>query len=337
MSNVETKFLIVGPAWVGDMVMAQSMFKLIKEQNPEAVIDVVAPAWTEPLLARMPEINQAIPLALGHGQLGLRQRWRVGVQLRDRHYDRAIVLPRSLKSAIIPFAARARRRTGFLGEMRWGLLNDIRPLDKQALPRTVDRFNFLAREHNTSTHTPQPQLQALNDGLVLLQRMSTSVPEVPVLGICPGAEYGPAKRWPVRYFAEVANAQLDAGKQVWLFGSEKDANITHEIQRLSNNRCLDLGGVTKLAEAIDLMAMTSAMVTNDSGLMHVAAAVGRPVVAIYGSSDPGFTPPLSDKARVIRLGLECSPCFKRECPLGHLRCLKDIKPDMVLAALREFD
>lgn len=317
------------------MVMAQSMFKLIMQQTPAAVIDVVAPAWTEPLLQRMPEVHEAIPVALGHGQLGLSQRWRLGKSLRDRHYDHAIVLPRSLKSAIVPFAAKARQRTGYLGELRWGLLNDIRPLDKTRLPRTVDRFNFLALQGSTAlpSQAPQPRLQSGTTAADVLRRLSLQQPDGPVLGLCPGAEYGPAKRWPARYFAELARDRLEQGWQVWLFGSEKDKSITGEIQQLCNNRCLDLGGVTKLAEAIDMMSLTQAVVTNDSGLMHVAAALDKPVVAIYGSSDPGFTPPLSDRASIVRLGLECSPCFKRECPLGHLKCLNDIKPGQVLTAL----
>lgn len=335
VSDQAKKYLIVGPAWVGDMVMAQSMFKLIVQQTPTAVIDVVAPAWTEPLLQRMPEVHEAIPVALGHGQLGLSLRWRLGKSLRHRHYDHAIVLPRSLKSAIVPFAAKARQRTGYLGELRWGLLNDIRPLDKTRLPRTVDRFNFLALQGSTalSSQVPQPRLQSGTTAADVLRRLSLQLPDGPVLGLCPGAEYGPAKRWPARYFAELARDRLEKGWQVWLFGSDKDKVITGEIQQLCNNRCLDLAGVTKLAEAIDMMSLTRAVVTNDSGLMHVAAALDKAVVAIYGSSDPGFTPPLSDKANIVRLGLECSPCFKRECPLGHLKCLNDIKPEQVLTAL----
>jgi heptosyltransferase-2 len=335
VSDQAKKYLIVGPAWVGDMVMAQSMFKLIMQQTPAAVIDVVAPAWTEPLLQRMPEVHEAIPVALGHGQLGLSQRWRLGKSLRDRHYDHAIVLPRSLKSAIVPFAAKARQRTGYLGELRWGLLNNIRPLDKTRLPRTVDRFNFLALQGSTAlpSQAPQPYLQSGATAADVFRRLSLQQPDGPVLGLCPGAEYGPAKRWPARYFAELARDRLEKGWQVWLFGSEKDKAITGEIQQLCNNRCLDLAGVTKLAEAIDMMSLTQAVVTNDSGLMHVAAALDKPVVAIYGSSDPGFTPPLSDRASIVRLGLECSPCFKRECPLGHLKCLNDIKPEQVLTAL----
>lgn len=328
------KILVVGPAWVGDMMMAQSLFKLLKLRHPDADIDVVAPAWTEPLLARMPEVHEAILLQVGHGQLRLGLRIGLGWRLRERRYDWAIVLPRSYKSAIVPFLARARRRTGFLGEWRWGLLNDIRELDREALPRNVDRFHVLGLEPGEPlpAETPLPRLEAKSADAALAN-LGLQRPEGPALGMCPGAEYGPTKRWPAEYFTEVANSRLDAGWQVWLFGSEKDAPITRQINALTGDRCLDLGGRTRLAEVIDLMALMTQVVTNDSGLMHVAAAVDRPLVAVYGSTATGFTPPLHPKAKIVSLNMPCCPCNKRECPFGHLKCLRDIQPEQVLAAM----
>lgn len=338
MTEPVERILVVGPAWVGDMVMAQSLFKLLKCRQPDARIDVVAPSWTLPLPERMPEVEDSILMPLGHGELGFRQRWHLGHALRNRRYDRAIVLPRTFKSAIVPFAAKAKRRTGYLGEMRWGLLNDVRRLDKSILRRNVDRFNELALDPGEKDlpSPPKPLLEASTENAaVALNRLGHSMPIAPVLGICPGAEYGRSKRWPVEQFAEVANVKLDNGWQVWLFGSEKDAAITHAVQVMTRDRCLDLAGRTRLGEAIDLMALTTAVVSNDSGLMHIATGLGRDVVSIYGSSDPGFTPPLSDTAKVLRTGIECSPCFKRECPYGHYRCLTELKADRVLAALDE--
>ncbi len=317
------------------MVLAQSLFKVLKQRHPTSRIDVLAPAWTLPLLARMPEVNAGIALPFGHGEAALGARWRLGRQLRARAYDRAIVLPNSLKSALVPFAAHARVRTGFVGELRYGLLNDIRRLDKRALPRTVDRFVALALPAGEALPAiPNPQLRADRDHAArALARLGRTLPTAPVLGLCPGAEYGPAKRWPAEYYACVARAKLDQGWEVWLFGSEKDAPVTRAIQEHTRGRCLDLAGRTALAEAIDLLALCTAVVTNDSGLMHVAAALDRPVVALYGSSDPHHTPPMSAHATVLYRGLSCSPCFARECPLGHLNCLRDIKPEQVLAAL----
>jgi heptosyltransferase-2 len=155
--------------------------------------------------------------------------------------------------------------------------------------------------------------------------------EAPVLVLCPGAEYGPAKRWPDAHFAAVARHYRAQGWQVWLLGSAKDAPVTASIAAQAPGT-VDLAGRTDLGAACDLIAAADLVVSNDSGLMHVAAAFGRPLVAVYGSSDPGFTPPLSDRARVLTLGLSCSPCFERECPLGHLKCLKDLAPAQVLAA-----
>lgn len=318
------------------MVLAQSLFKTIKARQQDVLIDVAAPGWTLPLLERMPEVHQAIALPFRHGDLALGARLRCGKQLRPRHYDQAILLTNSLKSAVLPFAAGIPRRTGFRGEMRYGLLNDIRPLDKVRLPRTVDRFVALGLEEDDQlpSDIPLPGLSAdrAHAGQTL-HRLGWPMPGTPILGLCPGAEYGEAKRWPAEYYAEVANAALEKGWQVWLFGSAKDMPVTGTINRLTDNRCLDLGGKTALGEAIDLMSLTTAVVSNDSGLMHVAAALGKKVIAVYGSSDPGHTPPMSPDAVVLYLDLECSPCFERECPLGHLKCLKEIRPAGVLAGL----
>lgn len=331
------KILVMGPSWVGDMVLAQSLFKSLKHNHPDCHIDVAAPGWTLPLLERMPEVNGTIPLSFQHGQLALWQRIRVGRSLKARRYDQAILLTNSLKSAILPFAAGIPLRTGFLGEMRYGLLNDIRALDKTKLVRTVDRFVALGQPADTALPMPIPQPALLADRARALQTLDTlnlPHPQGRVLGLCPGAEYGEAKRWPAEYYAEVANAALLQGWQVWLFGSEKDIPVTDAINQLTSGRCLDFGGKTKLGQAIDLMSLCDSVVSNDSGLMHVAAALNIPLVAIYGSSDPHHTPPMSAKATVGYLGLECSPCFQRECPLGHLNCLKLIKPHTISAKLQ---
>ncbi len=153
---------------------------------------------------------------------------------------------------------------------------------------------------------------------------------IKILALCPGAEYGSAKRWPAEYYAEVARNKIDQGWQVWLFGSDKDKADAEQINRATSGLCTDFTGRTSLAEAVDLMSLVNAVVTNDSGLMHVAAALDKKIIAIYGSSDPGFTPPLNDKAHIVSLDLDCAPCFKRECPLGHTHCLVGITPDRVL-------
>lgn len=327
--------LVVGPAWVGDMVMAQSLFISLRQRHPSPEIDVIAPGWSLPLLERMPEVRRAIPLPVAHGELALGKRWRLGRSLRREGYQQAIVLPRSAKAALPVLAAGVPRRTGYKGEHRYGLLNDIRPLDRQKLYRTVDRFVALGQDADAPLppSVPEPHLAISATGRAAAREaLGLAGDDAPVLALCPGAEYGPAKRWPAAYFAQVAQDRLAAGWQVWLFGADKDRPTTGEIAEGAPG-CTDLAGRTSLAQAIDLLASADVVVSNDSGLMHVAAATGRPVVALYGSSDPGYTPPLSHRARILHLGLDCSPCFQRECPLGHLNCLRQMHPDRVLAAV----
>ncbi len=332
------KILIVGPAWIGDMVMAQSLFRLLKQRDPHVTIDVLAPAWTFSILRCMPEINEAIPMPLKHGELGLRSRYRLGKELRAKGYDQAIVLPNSFKSALIPWFARIPRRTGWLGEFRHIVLNDSRRLDKQRYPLMIEQFMALGLDPVTSGSDPKlpkpylyPQFKvdkAAQDAA--LAKLKPVWRGKPVLGLSPGAAYGPAKRWPEDYFAKVAQQMLDQGWDVWLFGAESDQPLINRIMELTDNRCDSLAGRTELDETIALLSLVSGVVTNDSGLMHMAAALNKPVVSLYGSTSPDFTPPLSQNATILKLDLECQPCFKRVCPLGHFRCMRDLTPDRVL-------
>jgi len=330
--------LIVAPSWVGDMVMAQSLFKVLKAQNAERAIDVLAPGWTLALLERMPEVRDAIEMPLGHGRLQLMTRRRLGISLRAAGYEQAILLPNSFKSALIPYWARIPRRTGYVGELRQWLLTDSRKLDRQRLTQTVQHFVALGLPEGAALTdpVPEPALETSNEnGRAALQRLGLETGQRPVLALCPGAEFGPAKKWPEAWYAEVAKTWLEQGWQVWLFGSANDALVCERINTLAGGGCDILAGQTRLEDAIDLLAMANFVITNDSGLMHVAAALQRPMVAIYGSSDPGFTPPLAETAQIERLGLDCSPCFKRECPLGHLNCLNKLLPERIITAMEE--
>jgi len=331
-----TKLLIVAPAWVGDMVMAQTLFRFLVNNCPDVELDVIAPDATRPLLERMPEVRRAIALPLKHGELGLKQRYALGRSLREERYEKAIVLTNTFKSALIPFWAKIPVRTGWQGEMRFGILNDRRHLDKKALPLMIQRFIALGLSPNEAIpdRLPKPALKVSPYSVVqVLEKHNIQRTENPLLILCPGAEFGPAKRWPPAYYAELAEAKLAAGWDVWLMGSKGDQAATTEIQTLTENRCLDLAGKTSLLEAVDLLSLADAVVTNDSGLMHVAAALDKPLVVIYGSTDPRFTPPLTHRAQILSLNLPCSPCFKRECPLEHLNCLNDMSASRVLSAL----
>ncbi len=334
------KTLIVGPSWIGDMVMSHTLYQLLKDKNPDVAIDVLAPEWMKPLLDCMPEVHQVISLPFKHGELSLVRRHCLAKNLRFNGYQQAIVLPNSLKSALIPFFAKIPKRTGWCGEMRYGLLNDLRILDKAKYPLMIERFMALGLPKGANLDEPYPAPYfSINKDEVLqaLQALNVSQTDRPILAICPGAQFGPSKRWPPDYFAEVAQNYLDKGFQVWLFGSAGDKKTADEIQSKTNNACVNLAGVTDLKQAICLLFLSRMVVTNDSGLMHIAAALDVPLVAIYGSSSSAFTPPLGERVKILSTGIECSPCFQRECPLKHWRCMLELKPQLVLNALEELE
>jgi len=328
-----SKTLVVAPSWIGDAVLSHPLLMRLKEADPQGTIDVLGPAWVLPVYKRMPEVAGTLTLPFGHGDLKLGERRRFARTLPA--YDRAVVLPNTLKSALIPWHAGIPVRTGWHGEMRYGLLNDRRALDEEALPLIVERYAALAQPKDEALRRPLPEPRLTVDPAAraaAIARLGLDTSR-PIAAFAPGAEYGPAKRWPSRHFARLAR-DLDArGHAVWLFGSGKDTEVTAQINRLADGLCVDLAGKTSLAEAIDLLSLATRVVSNDSGLMHVAAALDRPMAAIFGSSSPAHTPPLSAKARVISLRLECSPCFARDCPLGHTNCLEKLEPADVLTAI----
>ncbi|MDP6375021.1 MAG: lipopolysaccharide heptosyltransferase II [Pseudomonadales bacterium] len=330
------KILLVAPSWVGDMVMAHTLVQVLVERHPGAHIHALAPAATVALAGRMHGIDAASLLDVGHGEVGwTRRREAAG---RFRGFDAAYVLPNSLKSALVPLFARIPKRIGWSGEARYLLLNDRRTLDTRRLPLMVERFMALGLEPGESLPEPYPRPRLVVDednrtavchrlGLDVRQDASSDV-----VALCPGAEFGPAKRWSAAHYAEVAGFALTAGDDVWLFGSPGEAAVCAEIECLAPG-VTNLAGRTSLLDAIDLMSLARTVVCNDSGLMHVACALERKVVAVYGSTSPGFTPPLGEDVVVLRESLDCSPCFERECPLGHMNCLNSLAPKRVIEAL----
>ena len=332
--------LIVGPSWVGDMVMAQSLFRTLKARSPHVAIDVIAPAWSQPLLARMPEIRNSLILPIGHGELKLSVRHGLGKSIEGR-YRQAIVLPNSLKSALIPFFADIEIRTGWRGEMRYVLLNDMRLLSKKRYPLMIERFAALAYPPGSPLpeKLPWPQLCTATEDSEAAREIFSLDKQRPVLALCPGAEFGPSKRWPEQYYAAVADEMIRRGWQVWIFGSANDSAVAHSIAAAlapdAALHCHNLAGKTQLAQAIDLLAEADCVVSNDSGLMHIAAALQRPLVVIYGSTSPGFTPPLAEQVAILSIPVDCGPCFKRECPLGHMKCMHGVAPARVVDAIGE--
>jgi heptosyltransferase-2 len=337
--------LVIAPNWIGDALMAQPLFSLLRKLHPRIIIDAVAPAWVAPVLERMPEIHDVYATDLAHGKLQMLRRWQLASDLRDVGYDAAYVLPNSFKSALIPFMAGINLRIGYKGESRYGLLN-VRHANppKDQRPPMVNQYAALAYapgaklpwlQENATVPMPVPRLDLdLNEAARVSTRFNLDT-RAPLVVFCPGAEFGPAKRWPPEHFASLAQfiAQSFPYARIVALGSPKDAPLAQAIaDRAPNVR--NLCGQTSLGEACALISRASAVVTNDSGLMHVAAALRRPLVAVFGSTDPRHTPPLSDLAKVQWLHLECSPCFARECPLGHLNCLRELGADQVFGDLR---
>lgn len=307
------RVLVIAPNWIGDALMAQPLLMRLKRSG--ANVHVLAPEWVAPVVRRMPEVDEVIAAPFRHGPLQLGSRWGLGRSLKRRGYDAAFVLPNSWKSALVPFFARIPKRIGYVGELRYGLLNLLHRTEQSSM---VLHYARLAGEPDTPLG--RPELRVSQEEILETRRRFGIEGEYTVL--CPGAEYGPAKRWP--YFRELA-ARLATGAVV--LGSSNDEQAAAGIPGKN------LVGRTSLDEAIRLIAGAAAVVSNDSGLMHVAAALGRPQVALFGSSSPEHTPPASPRARVLWLKLECSPCFERECPLGHFRCMKEITVEQVLAAM----
>ncbi len=322
--------LVIGPRWVGDMVMAQTLFSALRQLHPDAAIDVMAPAWAGPLLARMPEVRAWIdaPFARTKIELGLRR--RIGRSLAGR-YGRAIVMQGNWKAALVPWFAGIRRRSGYRGEMRFGLVNDMATLPPELKRRTAEAFFGLAG--GGEFRVPRLTVDTANQATLLA---ANGLAKGGFAAFMPGAEFGPAKRWPEEKYGALARSLIADGLPVALLGSANDRAVTAEIARLAPG-AIDLAGRTRLEDAIDLLAAAQVAVSNDSGLMHIAAAVGTPVVAVYGSTSPENTPPLTERRELVWLNLDCSPCHKRECPLGHMNCLNTLDARRVEEAVRRLN
>jgi heptosyltransferase-2 len=328
------RILVISPNWIGDAVMAQPLLHLLCERSPGMPIDVLAPSWVAPVWRAVREVDAVIEAPFRHGKLQWRERRSFARQLRERGYAEAYVLPNTIKFALIPWMAGIPRRVGYKGEMRYGLINVMHHDDKRA-PRPMVSFyaalaNAPAKTVPPPSALPRPTL-FVDDGKIAagVARFGLSR-SAPLVAFAPGAEFGSAKRWPPSHFAELANTirQTHPDAQIVLLGSPKDREVCEEIVAQAPH-AKNLAGATSLDDAIALIAAANAMVSNDSGLLHIASAFNRPVVAIYGPTDPGHAPPFSDMAASLSLHLECSPCRQRECPLGHHRCMKELTADMV--------
>jgi heptosyltransferase II len=331
--------LVISPNWIGDAVMAQPLLRLLRERNPERPIDVLAPAWVAPVWRAIHEVDTVIEAPFKHGKLQWSERRQFARQLRERGYATAYVLPNTLKFALIPWMAGIPRRVGYKGEMRYGLINVMHHDDKQSPRPMVSFYAALAlapaKTVPPPSALPRPSLsvgEARIDGVAAEFGLTRAAH---IVAFAPGAEFGSAKRWPTSHFAELANTirHTHPDAQIVLLGSGKDREVCEEIVAQAPH-AKNLAGTTSLDQAIALIAAADAVVSNDSGLLHIASALNRAIVAIYGPTDPEHAPPFSDVAESLSLRLDCSPCRQRECPLGHHRCMKDLTAEMVWQPLR---
>lgn len=338
--------LVVAPNWIGDAVMAQPLLARLKSDQPERALDWLAPAHILAVGQAIPEVDRLIEAPQRHGKLDLTRRWQLAHRLRRESYAQAFILPNSAKSALIPWLAQIPVRIGYRGEMRTLLLTHRceASVGGYRAPM-IEHYLRLARvapppssAERKASAAPEarPRLIA-EDATARTVRARFALSDDPLLVLAPGAEFGPAKRWPTRHFAALADQLSEAWPraQVVLVGSMADRPTATEILAMAARPVRNLCGETTLSEVFALIANADGVVSNDSGLMHVAAAFGRPQVAVFGSSDPRHTPPSSPQAQVRWLQLACSPCFERQCPLGHTACLSQITPTSVFNALNQ--
>lgn len=330
--------MVIGPAWVGDMVMAQALYKALQSDSTSAQIHVVAPKWSRPLLQRMPQITKVHSLDVTHGELGIGKRHQLGKQLRSESFSQAIVLPRSLKSALVPWFAKIPKRIGDIGEFRHGLLTHTHPSNKdKQIPSVCNYLRYIDIESDVALVKKQycPELVTdLKNQAELLEKYAISN-NTPLVACMVGAEYGPSKQWPVEHFSALIDLLRQQGLNVCLLGSAKDIDVGNKIEALCSESLFNLCGKTSLLDVIDILAACRVAVSNDSGLMHIAAAVNTPVVAMYGATTPTYTPPLHTNAKSFYVKLACSPCWQRTCQYQHYRCLKDIMPQDVCEAVQQ--
>jgi heptosyltransferase II len=343
------RILIIAPNWIGDAVMSQPLLAQLKISYPNSQIDVLASPWVAPIYRACTEVHQVIEGKLEHKQLQWGLRKQLAKHFQAMQYHMCFVLPNSFKSALIPWLANIPVRVGYRGELRLGLINfSLKNPSKQNRPPMVEHYLALGtavirKDHISSKSSITPKLNVSASALqaVEIKLVKAAIDRHAIYVFCPGAEYGPTKRWPSEYFGKLAQSLIadNQNAQIILLGSKSDRVLAENIQMRAHNptHIHNWCGDTSLDEAIALIGLSKAMVSNDSGLMHIGAALKTPQVAIFGSSDPKHTPPLSDKAKIIWLNMSCSPCHKRECPLGHMKCLKDISPEQIFQSIKSLD
>jgi heptosyltransferase-2 len=328
----EGPVLVIPYMWIGDFVRCHTVVKLLKASRPERPVDVLTTAMVAPLLDYMPGVRKGVVWDLPRKRLAFGRHRALAARLRSEGYGRALVMPRTWKSALAPYLAGIPQRTGFVGEARFGLLNDLR-WGERALPRMIDRCATLALPNGAPAPNsyPLPELRVPTGDVSSWRQRLDLASDRPVAAFAPGA-VGPSKRWPASYYAEAARRLVAEGYAVWILGSPAEKPLAAEISS-SAERIRDLTG-PDLRNAVLALAAADVAISNDSGLLHVAAALGTPSIGIFGPTSPWHWAPLNPLAAVMetRTEVSCRPCHKPICRFGHHRCMRDISPDQVTAA-----
>ena len=314
------KILIIAPAWIGDLIMSAVFIKALKKHTNS--IDILVNSNLINLANLIPGIRKVITSKTEHGKLSLIYRIKKGISLRSERYDECYILTNSYKSAIIPLIARIKKRISYLGELRYGLINIIKQPVERNLGMVNRYLNLIGQKYNDKVN---PVLNIKKNKGLIFNKFKF---QGKYIVLCPDAEYGPAKRWPINKWLNLAT-ELSQHYKVVIVGL--DITISDKLRPLESDTIINLIGKTNLVEAMEIIASSEGVISNDSGLMHVSASLDKKIIALYGSSSPTYTPPLISKEKkdIIYKNLDCSPCFKRVCPLGHTKCLADIKVDEV--------
>lgn len=323
--------LMVPYMWIGDFVRCHSVVKLLRQQDPDRPVDVLSTTLCAPLADYMPGVRKAIVCDLPRGSLALGQNRALAARFAAEHYGQVLVMPRTWKSALAPFLAGIPVRTGFAGEARFGLLNDIRWGEKK-LPRMIDRCGALALPKTATVPADWPLPELVVPGADAASwRARMNLGDGPAVALAPGA-VGPSKRWPASYFGEVARHLVARGLSVWVLGSPAERPLAQEIISIAGDSVRDLTS-TDLRNAILALGAATAAISNDSGLVHVAAAIGTPTIGIFGPTSPWHWAPLNPLASIVETDTEvsCRPCHKPVCRMQHHRCMRDIAPARVIA------
>ncbi len=316
------RILAKGANWLGDAVMTLPSLRTLRAMRPEAHLAVLSKRGLADLYRCAPYVDDVVPYDTW---LGARR------AIRGR-YDVALLFPRSFSSALLAYSSRIPRRIGYVGEGRSALLTDRIPRDPALLRRhRVHYYHHLLSRLGTPPEPEPPLLEVPGEALEWARR---TLPDGPLVGVNPGATYGTAKQWYPDRFVEVGRRLAAHGRIVVVGGPAEAALGTRVAAEIPG--AIDLAGRTGLSQLAALLARCRLFLTNDTGPMHVADAVGIPVVAVFGPTDPVTTPPFGRHHTIVRKALECSPCLKRTCPLGHHRCMKLIPTDEVWVACRRW-